>query len=496
MSRSVVVIGAGISGLTAAFWLSRSGADVTVLEAAPFAGGTMRTLETDGWLVETGPNSALETTPLIGQMLDALGVRGEQRYADASSNKRYILRGGRLHPLPMSARAFLATQLWTPSGKLRLLKEPFVGRSEREESIAEFVRRRLGNEFLDYAINPFVAGVYAGNPEQLSVRHAFPKLYALEEKYGGLVKGMIRGARERKKRAETAKDRAKMFSFARGMQTFPDAIARSLGGRVRTSAPVTGISVDPGRPSSGVGGGGAEGFEGAEAGLGGTTAGRGGEKGRTGGFVLTTPSGDIRADSIVLATPTVPAADLLESVDRAAARVIRGIEYPPVAEVFLGFRTEQIGRELDGFGFLVPAIEKRRILGTIWSSALFEGRAPEGHVALTTFVGGSRQPALAAKDESELVEMVVTELRSLMGVTGRPVFTHVAKWERAIPQYTMGYQAVVNAVDGLERDHPGLFVCSNYRGGIAVGDCVMSGERIAKRVTEFLGGTTQAGSHV
>jgi oxygen-dependent protoporphyrinogen oxidase len=226
------------------------------------------------------------------------------------------------------------------------------------------------------------------------------------------------------------------------------------------------------------------------------TAGRGGEKVRTGGFVLTTPSGDIRAESIVLATPAVPAADLLEALDRAAARVIRGIEYPPVAEVFLGFRKEQLGRELDGFGFLVPAIEKRRILGTIWSSALFEGRAPEGHVALTTFVGGSRQPALAASNESELVEMVVTELRSLMGVTGHPVFTHVATWERAIPQYTMGYQAVVNAVDGLERDHPGLFVCSNYRGGIAVGDCVMSGERIARRVTEFLGGATQAGADV
>ncbi len=482
MSRSVVVIGGGISGLTAAFWLSRSGVDVTVLEAAPFVGGTMRTVETDGWLVETGPNSALETTPLFGQMFDALGITSERRYADASSNKRYVLRGGELHPIPMSPQAFLSTKLWTPGAKLRLLKEPFVGRGVGEESIADFVRRRLGDEFLDYAINPFVAGVYAGNPEQLSVRHAFPKLYALEEKYGGLIKGMIRGARERKKRAETAKDRAKMFSFVRGMQTFPDAIARSLGSRVRTSAPVTGISADPGRPSSGVGGGTAAGFDA-------TTAGRGGAKGRSGEFVLTTPSGDLRAASVVLATPALPAAGLLESLDRDAARVITGIQYPPVAEVFLGFRTDQIGRSLDGFGFLIPAIEKRQILGTIWSSALFEGRAPEGHAALTTFVGGSRQPALASRSESGLVELVVAELRSLMGVTGSPVFTRVARWERAIPQYTMGYQTVVNAIDALERDRPGLFVCSNYRGGIAVGDCVMNGERIAKRVSEFLGST-------
>jgi len=264
------------------------------------------------------------------------------------------------------------------------------------------------------------------------------------------------------------------------MQTFPDAIARSLGSRVRTSAPVTGISVDPGRPSSGVGGGAAEGFDAV-------TPGRGGAKGRSGQFVLTTPSGEIRAASVVLATPALPAAGLLESLDRDAARIITSIQYPPVAEVFLGFRTEQIGRALDGFGFLIPAIEKRQILGTIWSSALFTHRAPEGHAALTTFVGGSRQPALASRSESELVELVVAELRSLMGVTGSPVFTRVARWERAIPQYTMGYQTVVNAIDALERDRPGLFVCSNYRGGIAVGDCVMSGERIAKRVSEFLG---------
>jgi oxygen-dependent protoporphyrinogen oxidase len=210
---------------------------------------------------------------------------------------------------------------------------------------------------------------------------------------------------------------------------------------------------------------------------------QGAEDGR---FVLVTSSGEIRAFSVVLATPALPAAGLLDTVDPEAARVIREIEYPPVAEVFLGFRKDQVGRELDGFGFLVPAVEKRQILGTIWSSALFEGRAPAGHVALTTFVGGSRQPALASAPAAGLVDLVLEELRSLMHVTGDPVFTRVAVWDRAIPQYTMGYQRVVDAIESLERNRRGLFVCSNYRGGIAVGDCVMSGERIAKRVTDFL----------
>ncbi|MEO8168378.1 MAG: protoporphyrinogen oxidase, partial [bacterium] len=225
MSGKIVIIGGGISGLTAAWWLHKMGADVTVLEKDQTVGGTIRSVREDGWLVETGPNSALETTPLFNEMFEGLGIAGQRLYADDRSNKRYILRGGRLHPLPMSPGSFLSSSLWTLAGKLRLLKEPFVGRSVKDETIAEFVERRLGKEFLDYAINPFVAGVYAGNPEHLSVRAAFPKLYALEQKYGGLVKGMVKGRRERKQRSEKAKDRAKMFSFKNGMATFPQAIA-------------------------------------------------------------------------------------------------------------------------------------------------------------------------------------------------------------------------------------------------------------------------------
>ena len=240
MSR-LIVIGAGISGLTSAFWAQRAGWDVTVLEAASVPGGTMRTIREKGWLVETGPNSALETTPVFGEMFRLLGIESERLYASAESNKRYVLRDGMLHPIPMSPGGFLATRLWSTRGKLRLLKEPLIGRGSKEETIAEFVERRLGRELLDYGINPFVAGVYAGNPEQLSVRSAFPKLYALEEKYGGLIKGMIKGARERKKRAEVAKDRARMFSFAQGMQRFPEAVASSLGKRIFYGTPVRSI---------------------------------------------------------------------------------------------------------------------------------------------------------------------------------------------------------------------------------------------------------------
>jgi oxygen-dependent protoporphyrinogen oxidase len=449
MSRRVVVIGAGISGLTAAYWLHNAGADVTVLEKNNFVGGTMRTLREDGWLIETGPNSALETTPIFGEMFAGLEILDKRLYADERSNKRYILRDGTLRALPMSPGAFLATSLWTTSGKLRLLKEPFIGRGEKEETIAEFVERRLGREFLDYAINPFVAGVYAGNPEQLSVRAAFPKLYALEEKYGGLIKGMIKGAGERKRRAEKAKDRAKMFSFAEGMETFPRAIAARLGDRIRCGVEVFSVS-------------------------------------RGNGFVLTLRENEtdqtITTDSVVLATPASAAGRVVQQLAATLSSSLEKIYYPPVAEVFLGFKEKQIARSLDGFGFLVPAQEARNILGTIWSSVLFPGRAPDGYVALTTFVGGSRQPELCKRSDAELVQTVTNELQSIMSVEGNPVFSKVIRWEKAIPQYNLGYLDIVAEMEKCEAGNPGLFFCSNFKGGIAVGDCVMNGKKVAERV--------------
>jgi oxygen-dependent protoporphyrinogen oxidase len=454
MSLRVVVIGAGVSGLCTAWWLKRAGATVTVLEKERWPGGTMRTVLEDGWLIETGPNSALETTPLFEEIFAGADILQDRVYASPAANKRYILRGGRLHPLPMSPRAFLGTPLWSTSGKLRLLKEPFIGRGVKDESIAEFVERRLGREFLDYAINPFVAGVYAGSPEQLSVRAAFPKLHALEEKYGGLIMGMIRGARERKRRAEKAKDRAKMFSFVRGMQAFPEAIAGQLGDSVKYGSTVHSIGKE--------------------------------QDGDKPPFVLEVSiegrPGRIESDAVVLSVPAYTAAHLVRPFSSRLASELEAVNYPPVAEVFLGFPRNHVRRELDGFGFLVPAVETRNILGTIWSSSLFPNRAPEGYVALTTFVGGSRQPDVALYDDKDLQNVVLKDLRELMGVEGEPVFSRIIRWERAIPQYNLGYHRILEMIDQLEAAIPGLLLCSNYRGGIAVGDCVMSAKRTADAV--------------
>ncbi len=455
--HSVVVVGGGISGLAVAWWLWKAGVEVLLLERDPEIGGTMKTIVDDGWLIEAGANSALETTPLVRTLATDVGIVDQLVYGNELANNRYVLRDGKLHPLPLSPAAFVRSKLWSARGKLRLLKEPFVGESEKEESVAEFVVRRLGSEFLDYAINPFVAGVYAGNPEDLSVQAAFPRLYALEQNYGGLIKGQILGARDRRKRAEKAKDRARLFAFKDGMQTLPRAVAKALNPRVWTVADVQKID-------------------------------RGDREGK--GYVIEGShqgsNFEIVADSVILAIPAYRAADLVEPLDPSLASTLRSIYYPPVAEVFLGFRESDIKRRLDGFGFLVPAKEHRQILGTIWSSSLFPNRAPSGHVALTSFLGGSRQPEVLQNSDQALVETVRRELHNLMQVDGSPVYARVTRWDKAIPQYRLGYLGVLDQLQAFEDRSPGWFFSGNYRGGISVSDCIISSDALARRVIAFV----------
>ncbi len=464
---SVVIVGAGITGLATALWLHHAGVDVALMEHDPAVGGTMKTIRTGGWLIETGPNSALETTPLLKKLTTEVGIADELIYANDAADNRYILRDGVLHPLPMKPGLFLKSRLWSLRGKLRLLKEPFVGRASKEETIAEFVTRRLGKEFLDYAINPFVAGVYAGNPEQLSVQAAFPKLYALEKKYGGLIKGQLLGARERKKRAEKAKDRSRLFSYKNGMQTLPDAIAKALGNRVVVNTRVEKI------------------FPVSENGVGSKNYLQIGGKRDGKNFMCT-------ADAVILAIPSYNAAAIVEPLDISLATSLKNIYYPPVTEVFLGFSNKDIQRPLDGFGFLIPAKEQRSILGTIWSSVLFPDRSPAGYSALTTFVGGSRQPELTSKSDNDLVDLVTKELKSIMQVSGTPAFSRIMRWEKAIPQYTVGHLAIMKQIDDFEHRHGGFFLSGNYRGGIAVGDCVINSEQTAQRVITFLAGAKKS----
>ena len=249
-----------------------------------------------------------------------------------------------------------------------------------------------------------------------------------------------------------------MFALKTGMQRLPEALARALAPRVMTSADVRRITPI-----------------------------------RRNGLTTYEISGiakrkkfTLKTGAVITAVPSFATADFIEPMSAGLAHALKDIYYPPVVEVFLGFRTSDIRRSLDGFGFLVPAKERRKILGTIWSSSLFPGRAPAGQSALTTFVGGSRQPELTRESDTSIVGIVTDELSSIMGVAGRPVFRRVNRWQRAIPQYNLGHLSIISGIEEFERDHPGFFVSGNFRGGISVGDCVINSEKTASRVQDFL----------
>jgi len=456
IDADVIVVGGGVSGLAAAFGLKQRGATVEVLDAGVRAGGVIATRHRDGVLFETGPNSALDTTPLINDLLDTLRIRDERAEASAVAATRFIVRGGKLVALPTSPPAFFTTPAFSLGAKLRLFREPFIAPApgDAEESIAAFVRRRLGTEFLDYAIDPFVSGVYAGDPERISVRAAFPRLHALEQKYGSLIRGQIGGARERKQRGEKAKNAAGSFSFRRGMQTLTDALARGVD-RVETGVRVERIerATDATWTVAGI---------------------RGGEP------VVR------RTRIVLLAAPAYESAKLVRELAPATAEGLAAIDYAAVASAATAYRRADVAHPLAGFGFLVPKREGRRILGSLFSSSMFEGRAPPGIVLFTTFIGGMRNPELPGKTDGELGALVREELAALVGARGEPLWTEITRWTHAIPQYNLGHLARLRPVEAAERTLPGLFFCANYRGGVSVGDCIKSAHAMADEVAGFL----------
>ncbi|MFO1415321.1 MAG: protoporphyrinogen oxidase [Burkholderiales bacterium] len=456
MTSDVVVIGAGISGLAVAHGLQRRGRTVTVLESAGRAGGVIGTLRRDGALYERGPNSTLDTSPKVSALLRDAGLEGERENASEHAAIRYIVRNGALVALPSSPPKFFTTPAFSLGAKLALFREPFVAPTPDgvEESIAQFVRRRLGSEFLNYAIDPLVAGIYAGDPERVSVAAAFPKLLALEKKYGSLIKGQIQGARERKKSGEVAKNTAPSFSFKSGMQALTDGLARQLPG-LECNVQVERIVREGGLYV-------------------------------VGGMRDGAPR-EVRARAVVLATPAPQASALVREFAPEAATALARIDYAAVAIVASLYRRADVAHSLRGFGFLVPRVEGRGVLGTLFSSSMFTGRAAQDNVLLTTFVGGRRNPERYALSDADMGTMVQGEMRALIGAGAPPLWQEVVRWPQAIPQYDLGHLERLANLDRAEAELPGFWFYANYRGGVSVSDRIAKGGDLAVTVDEYLG---------
>ncbi|RMG55676.1 MAG: protoporphyrinogen oxidase [Acidobacteria bacterium] len=449
MGPQVIIVGGGISGLTCAYYLKRRGYEVLLLERGRRIGGVMWSERRGGFLTEYGPNS-FQSAPEIMQLIDELKLT-DQLVTAPSSIPRYVYHGGRLHAFPMNPFTFLSTSLLSFRDKVKIFLEPWAPPPPgHEESIAEFVTRRFGQRVLETLVDPFVSGVYAGDPARLSLSSTFPSLAELEKTYGSVLKGLVRSRRD------TTRPRPKrlLCSFRDGLKQLPQALAEQLGDAVVTGArtirleTVTSMMGPPYR------------------------------------LTIEWSAGidRVRADAIVLATPAYVAADLVRSLSSSLAEVLETIEYPPLAVLCLGYDEADFRQPLDGFGFLVPRRQGIRLLGCLWNSSLFPGRAPEGKVCLTCFVGGTTDPGVRQLSDEQLVGLVRDELQLILGVRAEPYVVAIHRHDRAIPQYHLGHQAKLHQMEEHLGRLPGLFLVGNYLRGVSVSDCVREARKTAERL--------------
>ncbi|MHB8056615.1 MAG: protoporphyrinogen oxidase [Desulfuromonadaceae bacterium] len=460
--KKTIIIGGGISGLATA-WLLRSKAqtagkelEITLLEKEERPGGKIRSIKAEGYTCEWGPNGFLDSKPQTLDLCRKLGVDNNLHRSNDNARKRFIFSGGKLHQLPDGGPAFLKSSLISWPGKLRLALEPtpFIAAAPAgvDETLADFGRRRLGGEALDKLIAPMVSGIFAGDPETMSLVSCFPRIAELEREYGGLIRAMIMLAK--KKRREQAAGKVvssaagpggTLTSFREGIQYLADAMAASLGDLVKPGTAVTRV-----------------------------------EKGGDLPYLVHCSDGSqYGADQVIIASPAFAAAEMLSAMDGGIAGTLRRIPYASMTVVCFGYSRGQIGRSLDGFGYLIPKKEGLNTLGTLWDSSMFENRAPEGKVLLRSMMGGACFPEYVNLSDDEVVARVRKDLELTMGINAAPEFVRIFRHPQAIPQYTVGHGSRLEELENALRAYPGLILTGNSYRGIGLNDCVAAAERAA-----------------
>jgi oxygen-dependent protoporphyrinogen oxidase len=448
MTVDVAVIGGGVSGLTAAWELSRQGHEVVVLERQVRPGGNAQSTRFGGFLMEHGPNSVTAASPAAAGLSRCLGLDHLKCHLGDDVRYRYLYGGGAIHRIATHPFGMLFSDFLSPKARLRLLAEPLVPvkAGGEEETVAAFMSRRFGAEFASRVMDPLIGGLFAGTAETLSMQAVFPSLVAMERRDGSVTRGALRG-----RRAGRRMPGRRLFAWSDGVATLPRALAQALGAGVRTGVAVRGLRQVPG------------GFR-IEAG----------------------EAGTLEVPAVVVATQPHVAASLLDAVDEDAARALGQIDAPPLSVVFLGYRREQVRHPLDGLGYLTPSSEDRALTGTLFCSTMFSGRAPEGHVALAGYVGGERAPELAQLPAEELIAMARREFGELLGVRGSPVVARTQHWPRGLPQYRPGHQVRIAGLLAVNERRPGLFLTGNYFQGPGVAACLTQAMQTATCVARYL----------
>lgn len=437
----VIIVGGGISGLVTAFYLKKKQVDVTLLEASDRVGGNIKTSKENGFLYEHGPNSILANNNEVFELNKLLGLEQEVIEANKQSKKRFIVKNNQLNPIPMNPISFLTSPLLNFKGKLDILSEPFKPKNNDElESLASFVQRRIGEQALTWMINPFISGIYAGDPAKLSVAAAMPKLYNLESTYGSLIKGTLYKIKQKKS------FKTKTISYKDGLESLIFRLSLDLKDNILVNQKVFNIYPENNQ------------------------------------WNILSDQGEFKADKLILSTPAYITADLLSPLSKKMAKILKDIVYPPVVSIGLGYKKSQIQHPLDGFGALIPRILNIETLGVLFSSTLFPQRAPEDHALLTCFIGGRLNESIAQYDENLWLNQVLEDIQPLLGITGDPSFIKTSYWPQAIPQYELGYLEKMRWFKEELAQFNNLYMRANWQGGIALGDCIEKAKQLADTI--------------
>lgn len=496
--KRVVIIGGGISGLTTALHLKDraaevgGGLEVVVLEASDEPGGNIRTHKVEGFTIERGPNGYLDNVPTTPALVRRLGLEERLQRANRSAANRFLYRNGRLHLLPSGPIGFLRSPVLSLPGRLRVFCEPFARSRPKglDESIFDFASRRIGTEAASVLIDAMVSGVFAGNVHELSLSASFPRMARMEEEHGGLVRAMFSGMKARKAaRREVEERRARgedvealtrpggpagpggtLTSFNDGLDTLPKALAEELGDAVRLGVEVAAVSPVTSGPAKN-----------GEVNLSPVSD----PSGRA--WSVRLPGGrTVDADAVVVAVPAPRAHPLLGVLGAELTAALKGIGTAPLSVVALAYDAEALGGAPKGFGFLVPRNTGPRILGCLWDSSIFPGRAPDGKVLLRAMIGGAHDPEAMALSEKETVERVRADLRLTMGLKAEPLFTRVYPWRLGIGQYTVGHQERLDRIHAVLAKNPGLWVAGSSYYGISMNACIEKAGEQAGEILQYL----------
>jgi len=465
--KRVVIIGGGISGLATA-WLLRDkaardgvGLELRLLEKQDRPGGKLWSVHEQGYTCESGPNGFLDSKPQTLELCKRLGIDADLMRSNDNARKRFIYSGGELHRLPENALSFFRSRLISWPGKLRLAMEPtpFIKAAPAgaDETLSDFGRRRLGREALEKLIAPMVSGVFAGDPETMSLVSCFPRIAELEREYGGLVRAMLRLAGQKRKERAAGKAVSSaagpggvLTSFRPGIQHLADCLAAALGDAFKPGVEATDVARH--------------------------------------GSVWSVRLSDgslLEADAVIMAAPAYAAADLLQACSEISA-VLRQIQYASLTVVCCGYARKTVAHPLDGFGYLIPKGEGRSILGTLWDSSMFASRAPEGKLLLRSMIGGACSPQYVSMDDGALLARVRADLKDVLGITTEPEFVRIFRHPQAIPQYTVGHGARLAALEKGRQAYPGLVLTGNAYHGVGLNDCVAAAQRASDEALELL----------